>query len=117
MNFCEECDNLNEYVQDPETLEMKLKCQKCGHASEIDPSKPIYAKRYVSSTQDRPTRPDLVLDNTLSRTSSIDCLNPNCPTRQPGATQRPEIVTFQYNKETRKLAYICTECREFWKNR
>lgn len=115
MNFCERCDNLNEYIQDSETLEMKLRCQKCGHRSAIDPKKPIYARKYVSSTKDRPTQPDLIRDPTLSRTSNIQCLNPECPTRKKDGPL-PEIVTYQYNKETRKLAYICSTCKRHWRN-
>jgi len=105
VKFCVNCSNLYNHVINDVGI-FSYNCQICGHVDdEIDEC--IVVNEIDSNSRDYQLNQNMIHDNTLPRTRNIKC--PNCKDNK-------EIIIFQYNPGMLNVGYMCTHCKNYWKN-
>lgn len=112
VKFCEKCGNLYNHSID-ESNQFIYKCITCGNIDNVI-EHCIVVNELNQNAHDYPVNPNIIYDNTLPRTNKIICPNPDCPSHS--LKQNPEVVIYQYNPDMLNVGYMCTLCRNYWKN-
>ena len=113
VKFCPQCNNLFGHKINKETDKLSYVCMSCNNIeSVVDHC--IIINELNTTVQDYPLNINMIYDVTLPRTNKIPCPNPTCPC--VAKSEKPEIIIFQYNPNMLKTAYMCTQCKTYWKN-
>lgn len=115
VKFCPKCDNLFSHEINEETSQLNYVCLSCGHKENVV-DRCIVINELNTKVQDYPLNLNMIYDNTLLRTKKIPCPNPDCTYVKSQPDDKPEIIIFQYNPTMLKTAYMCINCRTYWKN-
>jgi len=103
--FCQFCSNLYNYKL-TESGDLVYYCELCGNQdNQINHC--ITINEVNRNARDYLVNKNLVYDYTLPRTRKIIC---------PKCHKNTEIIIFQYNPDMLNVGYMCTECRNYWKN-
>ena len=120
VRFCPKCqNNFSNYFLDQDDQGKSIlfyKCTSCLYSEGVPPNElkqhaRLYTTSQLNRKPEKEIHADLADDLTLPRTSSLKCLNKDCPSHKTGEY---ELVFLEYNEEKR-IAYICTTCRYYWK--
>lgn len=126
VKFCPMCNNMFGYKINPATNKLNYVCATCGNTEAVV-NHCLTINELNTKTLDYPLNPNMIYDNTLARTKKIPCPNPECSYVKSAKNSdkkedtdstddNPEIITFQYNPNALKTAYMCTACETYWKN-
>jgi DNA-directed RNA polymerase subunit M/transcription elongation factor TFIIS len=113
-NFCEACGNMYIYQIDKNGV-LSYFCRMCGNTQKIQSSgQCLVINELNGNAHDYPINLNMIYDNTLPRTKKIVCQNQQCPSKN--TDKNPEMVIFQYNPDMLNVGYLCTVCRNYFKN-
>ena len=113
VKFCPKCFSLYGHRINESTNNLQYVCGRCNFTEPVI-NTCIVANKLSTNIQDYPINENLIFDYTLPRTQQVKCKNVDCGSSEN--SKYPEIVIFQYNPTMLKTAYICTHCKNFWKN-
>jgi hypothetical protein len=113
VKFCAKCHNLYRYEINQLDTTFSYKCPLCGHTEDISETC-IIVNELDRKINDYPLNPNMIYDYTLPRTRQIKCPNNDCASHK--GEKNPEIIVFQYNPEMLNVGYMCSVCRNYWKN-
>jgi DNA-directed RNA polymerase subunit M/transcription elongation factor TFIIS len=114
VKFCEKCGSLYNH-RITENHGYMYVCNMCGQTSE-DIDQCIVINEFNQNAHDYPINSNMIYDMTLPRTLKLTCSNPDCLSREKTHEFNPEIIIFQYNPDMLNVGYMCTICRNYWKN-
>lgn len=112
VKFCGMCGNLFNHAID-EKGKLTYYCQLCGHVDDVV-ERCLVINELNKSANDYQLNHNMIYDYTLPRTRQIKCPNVNCPSYE--RANNAEIIIFQYNPDMLTVGYMCTECKNYWKN-
>lgn len=114
VKFCDKCGNLYNHVID-NTGQFIYSCAICGNIN-TNVEQCIVINELNRNAHDYQLNPNIIYDVTLPRTKQIPCQNSTCPSKKGKTSKNPEIVIYQYNHDMLNIGYMCTICRNYWKN-
>lgn len=122
MKFCNECNNKLYIKINSEDDSIQYHCKNCNYESNkeaIENDCCVYTKTY--SFKDILCNYNIneytCYDPTLPRVNNIACPNNECITNSADFdTENREVVYIKYDKVNMHYIYICTHCKQTWKN-
>lgn len=124
LKFCPKCCSLFNYTDIGDKLQ--LTCKNCGYTeSEVDGRGAVINVKYVQETGSGKSiyalpRPETIHDQTMFRTTRIQCQNPECLSLDPinwkaDGANLPVCYMFNQPEENRAMYIMCTACSSSWK--
>lgn len=124
LKFCPKCNALFSYTG---IDKLQLSCKGCGyvHSPEGTAGKSVVHVKFVQESETGVSayalpKPETVHDQTMFRTTKIECPNGECPSKDPtnwkmDGTNLPVTYMFNQPDENRIMYMMCTACTTSWK--
>lgn len=114
LKFCPSCNNMLYTATNTEAGTASFQCRKCPYSEPITKENPLVYEHSLKedTTVQLITNPYLKEDPTLPRFTTIQCPNPECPSKK-GVT--PDVVGVKIDATNVVWMYQCALCDTTWK--
>lgn len=114
LPFCPQCESLMNYAG------TELKCELCEYTEPMTSKTKLRSTIYKANVSTA-VNPSVIHDQSLRRTSKIECSNASCAVNDPkkwggtnedGILIQPDMVIINYHdRDDRVNTYICRVCK------
>jgi DNA-directed RNA polymerase subunit M/transcription elongation factor TFIIS len=120
MHFCSECHNMYYLkISSEDANSLIYYCRNCGNENDTLTADNICVSN-VELKRSEQKYTHIIneftkYDNTLPRTNTIKCPNPNCISNKSGNEDKREVIYIRYDDLAMKYIYACAQCDKMWK--